>query len=76
MDIFKAGHIYTVRYEKDRMLQRIKILETDGIYATYRYVDSDGNFTTIERRNKVMPIGGMEVLMADTWVRSDDVETA
>ena len=76
MYTFKAGQIYIVRYEKDKLRQRVKILETDGIYATYRYVDSDGNFTTIERRNKVMPIGGMEVLMADTWVRADDVETA
>ena len=36
MDTFKAGQIYTVRYEKDKLRQRVKILETDGIYATYR----------------------------------------
>lgn len=76
MSKFENGKVYFIRYEKDRRMARIRIMSTDGLYATYRYMDDNGEYTTIERRNKVMPIGEIEVLMADTWVRSDDVETA
>ena len=76
MTKFEVGKVYSIRYEKDRRMARVRILSTDGLYATYRYIDDNGEYTTLERRNKVMEVGGMEILMADTWVRSDDVETA
>ena len=76
MSKFEVGKVYFIRYEKDRRMARIRILSTDGLYATYRYMDDNGEYTTIERRNKVMRVGDIEILMADTWVRSDDVEIA